>query len=42
MGLLGGRVAAEEQLSKLPNYLFEWARLFNLYASGLYLVDSPR
>jgi len=41
MGLLGGRVAAEEQLTKLPNYLFEWARLFNLYASGLYLQDQP-
>ena len=41
MGLLSGRVVAEEQLAKLPNYLFEWARFFNLYASGLYRLDQP-
>ena len=41
MGLFSGRVAAEDQLAKLPNYLFEWARLFNLYAGGLYVVDQP-
>jgi len=41
MGLLSGRVAAEDQLAKMPPYLFEWARVFNLYASGLYALDQP-
>lgn len=36
-----GRAAAEEQLSKLPDYLFEWARFFNLFTEGEYQRDQP-
>lgn len=36
-----GRAAAEKQLGKLPDYLFEWARFFNLYTEGEYQRDQP-
>jgi hypothetical protein len=42
MGLIGGRVAAEDQLAKLPDHLFEWARFFNLYTEGAYAEDQQR
>ncbi len=41
MGLLRGRVSAEEQLARFPDSLYEWARFFALFGESAYAHEQP-
>jgi hypothetical protein len=41
MGMLRGRVSAEQQLARFPDSLYEWARFFALFGESAYALDQP-
>lgn len=41
IGMLRGRLSAEEQLARFPDSLFEWARFFGLFGESAYAREQP-